>query len=66
MVRVLRQTSFGSGFGLRLKLAKLIVLCQLVASKNFKLFSEFNCFMHRWYVFDMSTANDGSGHFAEF
>ena len=54
-------------FGLRLKLAKSIVLCELVASKNFGLFSECNCFMHNWSVFfDMSAAADGFGHLAEF
>ena len=60
------STIFRVWFGLRIKLAKSIVLCQLVTSKNFGLFSEYNCFMHKWYVFDMSTANDGFGHFAEF
>ena len=68
MVRVLRQTSFTSGLDyLRVKLAKSIVLCQLVAFKNFGPFSECNCFMHnRSVFFYMSTAHDGFRHFAEF
>ena len=47
---------YGEGFASNIfrvwfGLAKSIVLCQLLASKNFGLFSECNCFMHNWSFF---------------